>query len=62
MIPVVGEAEGAEGAVHTVEAVHVALALMGVRVLLALDEEWGLQQRLQPWRPPVVVIGTSAPL
>ena len=52
---VVGEALGAEGAVDAVEAVHVALALVGVRVHLALAEEAGGQQRLEPRRPALVL-------
>lgn len=51
----VGEALGAERAVDAVEAVHVALALVRVRVHLALPEEAGRQQRLEPRRPPLVL-------
>jgi hypothetical protein len=46
VVAVVREAEGAERAVHAVEAVHVALALVRVRVDPALDEEARGQQRL----------------
>jgi len=55
VVAVVREAEGAERAVHAVEAVHVALALVRVRVDPALDEEARGQQRLQPRRPPLVL-------
>lgn len=51
----VGEALGAERAVDAVEAVHVALALVRVRVHLALPEEAGRQQRLEPRRPALVL-------
>lgn len=60
---VVSEAEGAECAVHTIQTVHVALALVRISVKLALNEEALFQQRLQPRRPPVVlVIGASRTL
>jgi hypothetical protein len=55
VVAVVGEAEGAERAVHAVEAVHVALALVRVGVDPALHEEARRQQRLQPRRPPLVL-------
>ena len=55
VVAVVGEALGAERAVHAVEAVHVALALVRVRVHLALTEEARPQQRLEPRRPPLVL-------
>lgn len=51
-----GEADGAEGAIDAVEAEHVALALVGVGVELALLEELRGEQRLQPWRPPPFAI------
>jgi hypothetical protein len=46
VVAVVREAEGAERAVHAVEAVHVALGLVRVRVDPALHEEVRRQQRL----------------
>lgn len=49
---VVGEAEGAESAVRAVKAEHIALALVRVSVVLALDEEARRQKRSQPPRPP----------
>jgi|UniRef100_A0A804PNE6 hypothetical protein len=55
VVAVAREAEGAERAVHAVEAVHVALALVRVGVDPALDEEARAQQRLQPRRPPPVL-------
>jgi hypothetical protein len=55
VVAVVREALGAERAVHAVQAVHVALALVRVRVHLALTEEARRQQRLQPRRPPLVL-------
>lgn len=39
MVAMVSEAEGAESAVHTVKAIHIALALMSVGVALALNKE-----------------------
>jgi len=51
---VVTEAEGAECAVHTIQAVHVALALVRISVQLALNKEALFEQRLQPRWPPVV--------
>lgn len=62
VVAVVGEAEGAESSVGAVEAVHVALSLMGIRVEIAQDEEARRQQRPQPPRPPVVVLRPSAAL
>jgi hypothetical protein len=62
VVAVAREAEGAERAVHAVEAVHVALALVRVGVDPALDEEARAQQRLQPRRPPPVLgVVVSAP-
>jgi hypothetical protein len=58
---VVGEALGAERAVHAGEAVHVALALVRVRVQLALAEEARPQQRLEPRRPPLVLRPVALP-
>ena len=53
MIAVVeGEADGAKRAIDAVETEHVALALVGVHVELALLEEVRRQQRFQPRRPP----------
>ncbi|RWW14544.1 hypothetical protein BHE74_00012761 [Ensete ventricosum] len=59
---VMGEAEGAEGAVGAVEAVHIAFALVGVRVEIALDEEPRRQQRAQPARAPGVILQPSPSL
>jgi len=61
VVAVVGEALGAERAVHAVEAVHVALALVRVRVQLALTEEARAQQRLEPRRPPLVLRPAALP-
>lgn len=56
MVFVVREAERAESAVHAIQAVHIAFALVRIGVQLALHEEALFQQRLQPWRPPAVVL------
>ena len=56
ILVVLSEAEGAESAVHTIQAVHVALALVGMGVHLALNEESLFQQRLQPRRPPLLLL------
>ncbi|RWW04117.1 hypothetical protein GW17_00032679 [Ensete ventricosum] len=56
MVAVTREAEGAEGAVHAVETVHIALALVGVSVQLALHEEARRQQRAQPRRPLLLLL------
>lgn len=59
----VGEAERAERTVHAIQAVHVAFTLVRIGMLLALNKEALFQQRLQPWRPPVVLlIRTSSTL
>lgn len=59
----VGEAERAERTVHAIQAVHVAFTLVSISMLLALNKEALFQQRLQPWRPPVVLlIRTSSTL
>lgn len=52
MVSVRREAERAEGSVHAVQAVHVAFALVGVSVDLALNKETGLKHRPKPCRPP----------
>lgn len=56
MVFVVREAERAESAVHAIQAVHIAFALVRIGVQLALHEEALFQQRFQPWRPPAVVL------
>lgn len=56
MVFVIREAERAESAVHAIQAVHIAFALVRIGVQLALHEEALFQQRLQPWRPPAVVL------
>ena len=53
---VVGEAEGAESAVRAVKAEHIALALVRVSVVLAMDEEARRQKRSQPPRPPTLLL------
>ncbi|KAG6507730.1 hypothetical protein ZIOFF_033081 [Zingiber officinale] len=54
-------ADGAKSAVRAIEAVHVALAPVGMnRVLLALHEEASRQQRPQPRRPPVLLPPTAS--
>ena len=62
VVAVVGEAEGTEGTIRAVKAVHVALAFVGVGMQLALHEEAGRQQRPEPWRPPVVFVRPSSSL
>lgn len=39
MVAVVGEAERAESAIRAIQAIHVALALVRVGVMLALHKE-----------------------
>ncbi|CAL9077582.1 unnamed protein product, partial [Musa acuminata var. zebrina] len=56
MVAVTREAEGAQGAVHAVETVHITLALVGVSVPLALHEEARRQQRAQPRRPLLLLL------
>lgn len=56
MVLMVGKAERAESSVHTIQAVHIAFALVGISVQLALNKEALFEQRLQPWRPPASVL------
>lgn len=56
MVLVEIEAERAESAVHAIQAVHIAFAFVRIGVQLALHEEALFKQRLQPWRPPVVLL------
>ncbi len=56
MVLVVSEAERAECTVHTVQAIHVTFALVGIGMMLALNKEGLFQKWLQPWWPPVVLI------
>lgn len=53
---VIGQAEGTESAIGAVKAVHIAFALVGIGVEFALNEESLSEKRLQPWRPPVIVL------
>lgn len=47
---------GAQGATHTIEAVHVALtSFAGISMDFAVQEEGGLQQWLQPWWPNLLL-------
>lgn len=55
VILVVGEAVRTERVAHAIEAVHVALALVGIPMHLTVREEARLQQRPQPWRTHVLV-------
>ena len=56
MVSVVGETVRAQGVSGAIQAVEVALALVGDAVESAGDEEARIQQGLQPWRPVVVII------
>lgn len=50
------ETERTERTITAVQAIHIAFALVGICVKLALDEEALSQERLQPRRPPVVLV------
>lgn len=59
VVVVEGQAERTEGAIHTIQAIHIAFALVRIRVEFAVNEEMLLQQRLQPWRPSIVLLVRS---
>lgn len=46
--------ERTQRAVHTIQTVHIAFALVMISMNSTVTEELFLQQRLQPWRPSVV--------
>lgn len=55
MIFVVGETRRTKSLAGTIQAVHIALALIGVPVELTNSEEAGLQQRAKPWWTKVII-------
>ena len=59
VIFVVREAVRTECVPSTIQAVHVAFALVRVSVKLTRDEEACSQERLQPWRAEILVICQS---
>jgi len=60
VVLVVGKTEWAKRTIHTIHTVHIALTLVRISVLLALNKEPLSQQRFKPWRPPVVLIIRSS--
>lgn len=60
MVLVICQTERAERAVHTVQTVHIAFALVRIGMEFALDEEVFFQQRLQPRRPSVLLLLRSS--
>lgn len=53
---VVSKTERTERPIHAIQTIHIALAPVRIRVVLAWDEEARLQERPQPWRPHVVIL------
>jgi hypothetical protein len=60
MVLVICQTERAERAVHTIQTVHIAFALVRIDMQFALNEEVFLQQRLQPRRPSVLLLLRSS--